>query len=83
MLHPTQKLEPPENQARFKHSKLLAMSGDKNPYPDGPIEEVAVGAYADLLIVDGEPPEDIAVLGELDNLQLIMKKGAIYTNMRE
>lgn len=59
---------------------LLALSGDKNPYPEGPIGVIQVGAYADLLIVDGNPLEDIKILGELDNLRIIMKDGNIYKN---
>ena len=42
--------------------ELMALSGKQNPYPHklGVIEE---GAYADILIVDGNPLEDITVIG--------------------
>jgi imidazolonepropionase-like amidohydrolase len=37
------------------------------------------GAFADLLVLDGNPLEDINVLAEPDNhLQFIMKQGRIY-----
>ena len=62
---------------------LLAMSGDKNPYTAGPIGVIEAGAYADLLIVEGNPLDDISILGELDNLLVIMKDGVIFKNTLE
>ncbi len=62
---------------------LLAMSGDKNPYTAGPIGVIEAGAYADLLIVEGNPLDDISILGELDNLLVIMKDGIIFKNTLE
>lgn len=39
------------------------------------------GAYADLLIVDGDPLTDIKVLEDpTKNIRLIMKDGRIYKN---
>ena len=39
------------------------------------------GAYADLLIVDGNPLEDIKLLGDpAKNLKLIIKDGKVYKN---
>jgi len=47
----------------------------------GTLGVIAEGAYADLLIVDGDPLEDLAVLmNPQKNLKLIMKDGAIYKN---
>ena len=53
----------------------------KDPYPDGDLGVIKVGVYADMLLVEGNPLEDIAVLGELDNLVIIMKDGKIYKNI--
>ena len=50
----------------------------RNPYPSklGVIEE---GAYADLLLINGNPLEDIAILTKPEeNLALIMKDGVIF-----
>ncbi len=45
---------------------------------------IAEGAYADLVIVDGNPLDDITVLAEPDkNLKLIMKDGIVYKNELE
>jgi imidazolonepropionase-like amidohydrolase len=39
------------------------------------------GAYADLLLVDGDPTEDFALIGDPDrNFKLIMKEGLAYKN---
>ena len=74
--------------------KLAALTGKLNPYPDGPLGVIEEGAYADILLIDGNPLEDITVLGgnplmfdaperkpgEIDTMDLIMKDGVIYKN---
>ena len=60
---------------------LLGHSGQLNPYQDGPLGVIKEGAYADLLIVDGNPLEDISLLADpAQNLKLIMKDGRIFKN---
>ena len=54
------------------------MSGPRNPYQGklGTIEEVAL---ADLLVVDGNPIDNIDLIANPDkNFMLIMKDGKIY-----
>jgi imidazolonepropionase-like amidohydrolase len=47
----------------------------------GSLGVIASGAYADLLIVDGDPLSDLAVMTDPQrNLKLIMKSGVIYKN---
>ena len=59
---------------------LLAMSGRRNPYP-GQLGVIEPGAYADLLIVAGNPLEDAALLADPhQNILLIVKDGRIYKN---
>lgn len=65
-------------QATGNATSLLAMSGDKNPYPDGPIGRIVEGAYADLLIVEGNPLEDLSAVTDANNIKLIMKNGEVY-----
>ena len=68
-------------QATSVNAQLLALTGPRNPYRDGPLGVIQPGAYADVLLVDGNPLEDIRVLGNpADNLRLIMKDGVIYKN---
>ena len=71
--------------------ELLALAGPLNPYPEklGVIEE---GAYADILLVDGNPLEDISTIGGnekwfdaperdgIESMRIIMKDGVIYKN---
>ena len=70
-------------QATSGNAEILAMSGPRNPYPGrlGVIEE---GAYADILLIDGNPLEDISILAAPEeNLTLIMKDGKIVKNALE
>lgn len=68
------------NQATSKSAELLQLSGERNPYP-GKIGVIEEGAYADILLIDGNPLKDIEVLTKPDeNLDLIMKDGEIYKN---
>jgi imidazolonepropionase-like amidohydrolase len=60
------------------NAELLAMSGPRNPYPDR-IGVIEAGAYADLLLVDGDPIADIKLLADPEkNLKIIMKDGRFY-----
>ena len=74
--------------------ELVALSGDfMNPYPDAKLGVIEEGAYADILIVDGNPLEDFSVVGTGDKwfgaeprpaspatIRIIMKDGVIYKN---
>ena len=65
--------------ATVNAGELFKLSGDmRNPYPDGDLGVIAAGAYADLLIVDGNPLEDLVAVTNSDNIRLIMKDGQIY-----
>jgi imidazolonepropionase-like amidohydrolase len=47
----------------------------------GELGTIAPGAYADLLVVDGDPLTDLRVMRDpRNNLKLIMKDGVIYKN---
>lgn len=75
------------------NGKLMALTGKNNPYPEkfGVIE---VGAYADLILVDGNPLEDLSVIGAIpsmfktkpresssvDSIPFVMKSGIVYKN---
>jgi len=73
--------------------EIAALSGPVvNPYPDAKLGVVEEGAYADILVVDGNPLEDLSVIGAIEKwhdapprdgvetLRLIMKDGKIYKN---
>ena len=59
---------------------LLALSGPRNPYP-GQLGVVAPGARADLLLVDGNPLEEISLIADPERRMLvIMKDGKFCKN---
>lgn len=67
--------------ATADNAALLALSDRRNPYP-GKLGVVEAGALADLLLVDGDPIADIALLSDpAKNLLVIMKDGRIFKNM--
>ena len=67
--------------ATSTNGELLRLSGLRNPYP-GRLGVVEEGALADLLLVDGNPLDDLKLIAALErNLVLIMKGGATYKNL--
>ena len=63
------------------NGELLQLTGERNPYP-GQLGVVAEGAYADLLLIDGNPLEDLSIIADAENRMLvIMKDGVIYKNI--
>jgi imidazolonepropionase-like amidohydrolase len=66
--------------ATATNAELLGLSGPRNPYP-GKLGVVVEGALADLLLVDGNPVENIKLIEDpAKNLPIIMKDGRIYKN---
>jgi imidazolonepropionase-like amidohydrolase len=62
------------------NAELLALSGPRDPYP-GKLGRIEAGAYADLLVVDGNPLEDISLIADPERtLKLVMKDGRIHKN---
>lgn len=62
------------------NAELCAMSGPRNPYP-GKLGVIEADAYADLLLIDGDPIANIDLIADPDkNLVVIMKDGRIFKN---
>jgi len=62
------------------NGELLRLSGFSNPYP-GRLGVVEEGALADLLLVDGNPLQNIKLIEDPGkNFLIIMKDGRIYKN---
>ncbi len=67
-------------QATANNAELMSWSGPRNPYP-GKLGVIEEGAYADILLVDGNPLRDLELFNDPEkNLALIMKDGSIYKN---
>jgi len=67
--------------ATSTNAELLSLSGPRNPYKDGALGVVAEGAYADLILVDGNPLQNIDLVADPGkNFVVIMKDGKIYKN---
>ena len=70
-------------QATSVNAEVLELSGPRNPYP-GKLGVIEEGAYADLLLINGNPLKDISILTRPEeNLALIMKDGKIYKNIAD
>lgn len=68
--------------ATSENAKLLEMSGPRHPYQEGPLGVIQEGAYADLILVDGNPLENLDLVADPGrNFVVIMKDGQIYKNM--
>jgi len=66
-------------QATSESAKVIRMAGKRNRH--GNFGEIREGWVADLLLINGEPLEDISVLRDPENnLALIMKGGEIVKN---
>lgn len=61
--------------------ELFAMSGERNPYKEAKLGVLQEGAWADMLLVNGNPLQDINVLKDYDcNFVVIIKDGKVYKN---
>ena len=63
------------------NAELLKMCGPRDPYP-GELGVVKEGALSDLILVDGNPLQNLDLVAEPDkNFVVIMKDGKIYKNI--
>lgn len=70
--------------ATSDNAELMELAGPRHPYQEGPLGRLTAGAYADLILVDGNPLEDLDLVADPEaNFALIMKDGVIYKNTLE
>jgi imidazolonepropionase-like amidohydrolase len=63
--------------ATATNAELLALAGPRSPYP-GTLGVIEEGALADLILVDGDPLDDIGLVARPDTaFSVIMKQGEI------
>ena len=62
------------------NAQVFALSGPRNPYP-GKLGVVEEGAYADLILVDGDPLANLDLVADPGrNFVVIMKDGKVHKN---
>ncbi len=67
-------------QATSDNAFILNLSGPRNPYP-GVLGIIQKGAHADMLLVDGDPTQNLDLVSDPDtNFKVIMKAGTVYKN---
>jgi imidazolonepropionase-like amidohydrolase len=66
----------------YDNAQLLALSGNRSPYKEGKLGVIEEGAYADMILVDGNPLKDINLMVDYEkNFVVIIKDGKIYKNL--
>jgi imidazolonepropionase-like amidohydrolase len=67
--------------ATHDNAELLALCGERNPYKAGKLGVIEEGAYADMILVDGNPLKKLDLVGNPEkNFVLIVKDGVVYKN---
>ncbi|OYU96487.1 MAG: hydrolase [Bacteroidetes bacterium B1(2017)] len=66
----------------YENAQVFKLSGLRNPYLEAKLGEISEGAYADVILLDGNPLKDISVLSKPDtSILLLIKDGIIYKNL--
>jgi len=62
-------------------AEVLSWSGSMNPYKYGSLGVIEKGAYADVILIDGNPLKDIAILNDYkEKFKVILKDGKVLKN---
>ncbi len=68
-------------QATSTAGELLSLSGPRSPYTEGKLGVIEEGSYADLILVNGNPLEDLSLVADPQtHFDFIMKDGVVYKN---
>jgi imidazolonepropionase-like amidohydrolase len=60
---------------------LFRLSGERDPYKAARLGEISVGAWADVLLINGDPTADLGLLADPDkNIAVIVKDGTVVKN---
>lgn len=63
------------------NAELFRLAGDRDPYRSARLGEISVGAWADMLIINGDPTRDLNLIaGPAANIAVIVKDGALVKN---
>jgi imidazolonepropionase-like amidohydrolase len=64
------------------NAQLLSLSGPRNPYP-GKLGVVEEGALADLILVNGDPLQDLELISKPEEFVVIMKDGKVFKDLTQ
>ena len=68
-------------QATSTNAELLRFSNSRDPYKEAPLGVIKEGAWADMLIYNANPLEDIEVVtNHTEHLKVIIKNGKVFKN---
>jgi imidazolonepropionase-like amidohydrolase len=68
--------------ATADNGELMKLSGARDPYP-GKLGVIEPGAWADLLLVNGDPLRNLELLADPErNLTVIIKNGKVVKDIR-
>lgn len=60
------------------NAEICELAGDRNPYRVGRLGVIGEGAWADMLLVDGDPRDDLTLIADPEvNFSLIVKDGRV------
>jgi imidazolonepropionase-like amidohydrolase len=66
------------------NAQIFGLSGLRSPYRAGKLGEICEGAYADMLIIDGNPMKNLEVMTEYEHkFKVIIKDGFVVKNTIE
>jgi len=63
------------------NAELFELAGERNSYRTGKLGIIAEGAWADMILIDGDPIEDLSLIGDpATHFAVIVKDGQIVKN---
>jgi imidazolonepropionase-like amidohydrolase len=63
------------------NAQLFELAGERNTYRGGKLGVIAEGAWADMILVDGDPIQDLSLIADPEgNFKLIVKNGQVVKN---
>jgi imidazolonepropionase-like amidohydrolase len=60
-------------------AEILSWSGEMNPYKEGTLGTIVEGGYADIILINGNPLEDLDAI-KRGTVDFVMKDGLVYKN---
>lgn len=63
------------------NAELLRLAGERDPYKAARLGQITTGAWADLLVVDGDPTADLRAVADATGISVIVKDGLVVKNL--